>query len=338
MKNEKNEKMNISDIAKELGISPTTVSRAISGNGRVSAQTKQAVENFLSSRGSVPHVRVSRYTDRKTNNIGICLPIEEDYAEMPFFTKLLMTLYDFFSVRGYNIVLLKTGQWEISALKNAVKKHIVDGVILTRVFENGIDIQYLKKMGVPFVVTGTCEDTEVYQIDVNQRSACRELTSILFKMGIRRTALMSANFTQGVVQQRMNGYLDAMRENDIPIRQKLLIENAADSNVMEKAVMDIIRECVECIICTDDGICISVLNCLRGMGVRVPEDIRIASFYNSKLLEEQDSSITSIDFDIYEWGKMAGGMLEKQLNKEEGERKKTLGHKILLKESTKFSI
>jgi len=332
------EEISVSDIAKALGISSTTVSRALSGKGRVGEKTRRAVEEYIENNDVTPNVRTSKYTDKKTMNIGVCLPSEEDYAELPFFTKTLMTLYDFFSVRGYNIILLKTGQWDISALKNVVKKHLVDGVVLTRVFENGLDIQYLKEKGVPFVVTGSCEDEEVYQIDVDQRSACRDLTSILFKMGIRRTALMSANFTQGVVQLRMNGYLDAMRENDIPIERKLLIENAADINVMEKAVMDILRQCVECIICTDDGICISVLNYLRELGVRVPEDIRIASFYNSTILEEQNSSITSIDFDIYEWGKAAGLMLEKQLLGEPCEKKKTLGYKMLLKESTKFSL
>ena len=333
-----NKEIGISEIAEALGISSTTVSRAISGNGRVSEETKAAVAAYIAENKITPRIRRNNYTNKKTMNIGVCLPSEGDYAEMPFFTKILMTLYDYFSVRGYNIILLRTAQWEISALKNAVNHHIVDGVVLTRVFENGIDIQFLKEKGVPFVVVGTYEDEEVYQVDVDQRGACRERASILFKMGIRKTALMSANFTQGVIQSRMNGYLDAVRENDMPIEHKFLIENAADANVMEKAVMDIVREGIECIICTDDGICISVLNYLRELGIRVPEDIRIASYYNSSVLEEQTLAVTSIDFDICEWGKIAGLMLEKQLLGEPGEKRKQMGHKILLKESTKFSL
>ena len=232
--------ISVTEIAKALEVSPTTVSRALSGRGRVSEKTKKSIEEYIANNGGAANVRTSKYTDKKTMNIGVCLPAEEDYAELPFFTKLLMTLYDFFSVRGYNIILLKTGQWNITALTNAVKRHVVDGVVLTRVFENGLDVRYLKEKGVPFVVTGSCNDPDVYQIDVDQRSACRELTSILFKMGIRKTALMSANFSQGVIQLRMNGYKDALQENDMPIERKFLIENAADINVMEKAVMDIL--------------------------------------------------------------------------------------------------
>lgn len=330
--------INVADIAKALELSPSTVSRALSGKGRVSEKTKKQVEAYIKSQGALPNIRTSKYTDKKTMNIGVCLPVEGNYAELPYFTKMLMTLYDFFSVRGYNIILLKTGQWDISALKQAVIRHVVDGVVLTRVFENGLEIPFLKEKGVPFVVTGSCDDKDVYQIDVDQRGACRDLTNVLFKMGIRRTALMSANFTQGVIQLRMQGYLDALRENDIPIERRIIIENAAESVVMERAVMNILQENVECIICTDDAICISVINYLRELGVRVPEDIRIASFYNSNLLEEQRFAITSVDFDIYEWGRMAGAMLEKQLLGENCEKVKTLGYKMLLKESTKFSM
>lgn len=330
--------MSVADVAKALEISPTTVSRALSGNGRVSEATKQMIEKYITDNNVKPNVRTTSYTNKKTRNIAVCLPAEEDYAELPFFTKILMAIYDYFSVRGYNIMLIKLGRRDITPLKDAVRRHVVDGVVLTRVFEDGYDIPFLKEKGVPFVVTGSCDDPDVYQIDVDQRRACRELTSILFKMGIRKTALMSASFNQAVSQQRMNGYLDALRENDIPIERKFLIENATEVNVMESAVMDVLRNGLECIVFTDDGICISVLNYLREIGVRVPEDIRIASFYNSSILEKQSCLITSIDFDIYSWGKMAGLMLEKQLLGEPCEKKQTLGYRILLKESTKFDL
>lgn len=330
--------MSVAEVAKALEISPTTVSRALSGNGRVSEATKQMIEKYITDNNVKPNVRTTSYTNKKTRNIAVCLPAEEDYAELPFFTKILMAIYDYFSVRGYNIMLIKLGRRDITPLKDAVRRHVVDGVVLTRVFEDGYDIPFLKEKGVPFVVTGSCDDPDVYQIDVDQRRACRELTSILFKMGIRKTALMSASFNQAVSQQRMNGYLDALRENDIPIERKFLIENATEVNVMESAVMDVLRNGLECIVFTDDGICISVLNYLREIGVRVPEDIRIASFYNSSILEKQSCLITSIDFDIYSWGKMAGLMLEKQLLGEPCEKKQTLGYRILLKESTKFDL
>ena len=335
--NEK-EKCNVTEIALALGLSPTTVSRALSGKGRVSEKTRLMVADYIADRKLVPHVRTSRFSDKKTMNVCITLPIEEDYAELPFFIKILMVLYDFFIVRGYNCLVVRTGQDNIFALQNVIRRHKVDGVVLTRLPEYSGEIGYLKEKGVPFVVTGACPDESVHQADVDNRSACRELTNVLFKMGIRKTALMCSDLRQTVMQARLNGYKDGLRDNDIALERRWIIENAADRNVIEKAVGDILKEQIECIICSDDGICVSVLNHLREIGVAVPRDIRVASFYNSRLLEEYDSSITSIDYNIAEMGKVAGGMLVRLMNNESCEMKKVLGYQILLKESTKLMV
>lgn len=330
------EKTNISKIAQELGLSPTTVSRALSGKGRVSEKTKSMISDYIANGEIDPHVRSSQYSDKKTMNVCVTLPIEGDYAELPFFTKILMTLYDYFHVRDYHIVLAKTGQDNISALKDVVKHHKVDGVVLTRMLESNIEVDFLKEKKVPFVLTGTCPDESIYQVDVTQREACKELTDILLKMGIRKTVLMCGNLHQAVMQARVNGYRDAIRENDLPLDRRWIIENAADANVVEKAIGDILREQMECVICSDDSICMTVLNYFHQNGIRVPRDLRVASFYNSRILSEYDSSITSIDFDIKEMGKVAGGMLCRLMNGEPCEKKKKLGYHILLKESTKL--
>lgn len=328
----------MNEIAQQLNLSPTTVSRAISGKGRVSEQTREMVFTYLQENQIEPHIRTSKYTDKKTKTIGVVLPAEGNYAELPFFTKMLMSLYDYFNVHGYNTLLIRISQENISTLKDVVKRHIVDGVVLTRLLNDESDVKFLKEKEVPFVVTGTCEDKEVYQVDADQRGACRELTNILFKMGIRRTVLMCANRGQKVIQERINGYLDAVRENNMPIESKSIIENAADENVLEKSLLDILKMQIECIICSDDGICISMLNYFQKMGVEVPRDIRVATFYNSSMLEEHNSSITSIDFDIKDWAKQAGAILLKILEGESCERKQSVGYHMLLKESTKFSM
>lgn len=334
MSNEK--KMEVSEIAQQLGISATTVSRALSGKGRISETTKKRILTHIEENQIVPHIRTSKYSDKTTMNIAVVVPGDSDYAELPYFTRILMTLYDFFQVRGYNVILIKTQVDDISALKEIVKKHKVDGVVLTRILDNCADIEFLKEKEVPFVVTGTLEDDTIYQVDVDQRSGCHDLTNILFKTGVRKTALFCGNLKQAVSQSRLDGYLDAVRENDLPIEYPLIVENAGDANVLEKAIGDILKEQVECVICSDDGICVSLLDYFRQLGIVVPRDIRVASFFNSMILEEANSSITSIDFDIRELGKAAGGMLVRLLEGEPCEKRKVLGYKILIKESTMF--
>lgn len=327
-------KVEISKIAEELGLSPTTVSRALSGRGRVSEATKNKVLKYIEGNKITPHIRTSRFQDKKTMNIAVVLPGEERYAELPYFTRMLMVLYDFFRVRGYHVLLIRTSRDDIAALKDVIKKHKIDGVILTRILDNCMDIKFLQEKEVPFVVVGSIDDDSIYQVDVDQRGGCHELTDILIKKGIRKMAMFCANLKQTVSQSRLNGYLDAMRENDLPIDQHLILEDAGEINVLEKGIEDILKEQVECVICSDDGICITVLDYFRQLEISVPKHIKVASFFNSTLLEESNSSITSINFELNELGKTAGGMLMKLLNGEPCEKKKIVGYKILLKEST----
>ena len=231
-------------------------------------------------------------------------------------------------------MLIRTSWDDIGALKDVVKKHKIDGVILTRILDNYVDIRFLQEKEVPFVVVGSIDDDSIYQVDVDQRGGCHDLTDILIKKGIRKMALFCANLRQTVSQSRLNGYLDAMRENDLLIDHHLILEDAGESNVLEKGIEDILKEQVECVICSDDGICITVLDYFRQLGISVPRDIKVASFFNSMLLEESNSSITSINFELDELGKAAGGMLIKLLTGEPCEKRKILGYKILLKEST----
>lgn len=332
-----NDKMSISEIAEELGMSSSTVSRAISGKGRVSDATKSRVLEYIAESGKTPHIRTSKFSDKKTMNICVTIPGEGDYAELPYFTRMIMTLYDFFVIRDYNIILVKTRSDDIGALRDIIRRHKVDGVILTRVLENWADIMYLKEKQVPFVVTGNCQDESVYQVDVDQRGGCHDLTDNLIKMGTRRMALLCGDLRQMVSQDRRDGYLAALRENNIPIERHLIAENAADRNVLEKVVLDILKEQVECIICSDDGICLSLLDYFREIGMTVPRDVRVASFYNSMVLNEYHPAITSLDFDIREMGRAAGNMLLRLLEGLPCEKKKVLGYKLLIKESTNFA-
>lgn len=324
------------EIARSLGVSPTTVSRAISGNGRVGRETKELILGYIEKNQIVPRSRGTNYSSKKSMNIAVVLPGEDEYAQLPYFTKILMALYDFFYVSGYHVLIVRTQGGDTDALKDVVKKHKIDGAVLTRILDSCEDIHFLKEKEIPFVVTGSIDDDGVYQVDVDQRGGCRELTDILLKKGIRKMALFCADLRLTVSKDRLNGYLDAIRENDLPIEYELIVEDAADSNVLEKSVRDILKEQVECVICGDDGICLTVLDYFRQLGIVVPRDIRVASFFNSMLLEETNSNITSLDFDIRKLGKLAGEMLIQLLNGEPCEKKKMLGYKILIKESTKI--
>ncbi len=328
-------KIEIKRIAEELNISQTTVSRALSGNGRVSEKTKQRIFAYIKENDYQVNNRTSEYMNKSTKNICVTLPGEGDFAEMPYFQTILISIIDYYATRGYHVIPIKTSADNIEELEKIIKQHKVDGVILTRTIANGADIEFLKSHGVPFIVMGSYDDDSVYQVDVDQENGCKELTSVILKMGYRKLALLCANMTHIVTKSRYMGFLKAHTENDLDVNKQLVFDEAGYSNVTAQAVDDCLKEGIECILCMDDNICVNVLNRLKSDNVVVPRDIKVASFYNSSVLEMHYPPITALEFNTKDLGWTAAKNLYDLLQGNEIPHRQLLGYQLILRDSTK---
>jgi len=330
-----NDEMTLSEIAKNLEISVTTVSRAISGKGRISEATREKVSLYLEQNHIEKKVKESGYAKKQTRNICITLPREDNYAELPYFQKVLLGLCDYFSVYEFNVIPVKTSLYHIGDLENIVSKHKIDGVVLTRVMGNDPAIGFLQSRGVPFIVIGSYEDANVCQVDVDQKNGCRDLTNILLRMGIKKIALFCADFTQNVTKNRYLGFCQAYEENGIRLKEEFVFENTADPSIAEKLTETMLKEDIECIACMDDNICINVVRALRKFGVEIPKDMKVVSFYNSILLDGFYPPISCVDFNIKEVSEVTGKLMLSLLEEKRSPKRILLGYNIILKDSTK---
>ena len=246
-----------------------------------------------------------------------------------------MGAYDYFQPLGYQVILVKTSAGDIEPLKNIIKSHKCDGVILSRTIENALDIKYLQDNGVPFVVIGSYNDSTVYQVEVNQQAGCQDLTEQILKMGMRKIALFCGDMTHVVTKSRMKGFLQAYEKRQIDFDCTKVFDNTGYAEIAEKQTLKMLKEEIECIICMDDNICINVLNSLRKYKVRIPKDIKIASFYNSQILDEYYPSISCVNLDIMKLAHTASDVLYGLLCGKSREKRIIQGYSILLKESTK---
>lgn len=328
-------RMEIKQIAEALELSPTTVSRALSRKGRVSDATKQKVATYIKEQDAVPAVHRRPYTARKTKNILVTVAGECDYGLLPYFSQVIIGAYDFFQPLGYQVMVAKTSEDNIEPLKKIIKQHKCDGVILSRTLDNALDIHFLQEKGVPFVTIGSYDDNTIYQIDVDQQGGCRELTNQLLKNGVRRIALFYANRTHVVTQSRLKGFLQAYEDNGLDFDQRMLFEDTGYAEVAEACTEQMLKEGAECIICMDDNICLNVLNALRKFAVWIPKDIKVASFYNSSVLEEYYPPISCVSLDINELAMRASEILFDVLNGKPVQKRTILGYQVLLKDSTR---
>lgn len=327
-------KVNVSQIARELGVSVSTVSRAISGNGRISETTRQKVQDYLTTKELVPNIREKHYTDVKTRMIAVVLPGEETFASMPYFLNIFLSVYDYFSIRGYQVCLIKITPTDISNLVKAVEDHVMDGVILSRTVENNDEIIYLKKMGVPFVVIGPYDDPSVLRVDTDNENACCEITNSILHKGLNRIAVMCAEREHKINKIRFRGIMRAHVESHMVLDRDYVFYDTDFSNVAEMAIENTMAAHMDCIICMDDNLCMGILRLLRKKRIEVPGDIKVASLHNSALLDEWYPPISCISFNVGELGREASRLLYVYLTEGKKLPLSILGYEIQMKDST----
>ncbi|MDD6810321.1 MAG: LacI family DNA-binding transcriptional regulator [Lachnospiraceae bacterium] len=326
--------LTIGDIAAELGVSKTTVSRAISGKGRIGAKTREKVLQYIEEHNYRPNVIAKGLAQSRTYNIGLVMPGDYNIVELPFFQNCMLGISKVAASMDYDVLISVVTAEDISQLERAVINHKVDGVILTRTLENDTPAEYLKKMQIPFVAIGSTEDRLVVQIDNDHRSACRELTEKLLDKGIRRIGLIGGNQSYMVTKNRLGGFLEAfMRKGIEPEREHIYLD-VEDDKTARELVEKMLKQGMECIIAMDDYLCSCVLNTLQQKHIQVPEQVKVVSFYDSSFLENHIPSITSIQFDVEELGRMTCKTLLGMIEGEDVPEKSLLGYEISMREST----
>lgn len=323
-------KLTIDDIAQELGVSKTTVSRAISGKGRISEQTRRKVLDYVEEHHYSPNVIAKGLAQHKTYNLGVVLPGDSNIAELPFFQKCMLGISRAASAAGYDVLISMVTGDDITQLERAVLNRKVDGVILTRTLVDDVPMKYLKDNEVPFVAIGGTDDDEVVQIDNDHCSACRDLTSGLLEKGVHKIALIGGSEGYIVTGSRLQGFEDAFRERKDWDGKKKIILGIDDGGKVDEIVEELLREQTECIVSMDDFLCGCVLNALRSRQVAIPGQMQVASFYDSPMLENRLPSVTSVRFDVEELGGKACALLLRMLDGEEVERRTLLGYEVCI--------
>jgi len=328
-------KITIGDVADALGVSKTTVSRAISGKGRIGEETRQRVLKYIKENHYRPNVVAKGLAESKTYNIGWVMPGDSDVTDLPFFQRCMMGISEVTALADYDILISMVFEHDISQLKRIVKNRKVDGIILGRTLVEDEPTAYLKKSSMPFVVIGSSPYEQVIQIDNDHVNACKELTSLLVLKGNGKLALIGGNSNHVVNQSRRQGFEQGLIEQCVAVDSGLIYMDADSDAVIERAVDDCIHNEVECIVCMDDHICSSVLNKLHKDGICVPEQMKVASFYNSVTLANNQPAITSLQYDPKELGVVACKTLLDYINGKEVPEEVSLGYEVVLKGSTR---
>ncbi len=333
MEAEQKKNITIADVAEALEVSKTTVSRAISGKGRIGAATKQRVLDYIAEHDYQPSVIAKGLAQSKTYNLCVVMPEHYGMSDLSFFQDCLYGIEKICGSQDYDVLMCICDNRDISSLERIVANRKVDGVILMCSYVKDRQIEFLQEKNVSFVTIGSSDYADVIQIDHNHRSACQELTQVLLQKGLERIALIGGNETHMVTKQRYAGFSGAHDQMGKAVDASLVRLGISDSVLIDKAVRELVGS-VDAIVCMDDAVANHVLKSLRDLDISVPEQMKVASFYNGLLLDNYVPAITALSFDARELGVTAGRTLLDMINGENVSERTLLPYEVVLKKST----
>ena len=295
--------LSITDIAKSLKLSEATVSRALSGKGRISHATRTRVQEFAALGGYVPNSIAQSLVMSKSSTLAFLMPYTDEDSDATFFRQCLAGVCKKAGALSYDVIVVNSDKENEVALQRLIAKRKVDGVLINREPDPAV-IDVLNQYDTPYILLGHSENPDVNQVDTDKTSAGKELVTQLLSDGIKKFAYIGENHRFTVNKQRLQGFVSACGASPYVFTPDTAASQAAIDNAVAEAL-----SVSECIITNDDLMCLRVMNSLGRLGVAVPSQIKLACMYHSYLLNMSVPKITAISHKSQDVGAAAASLL-----------------------------
>ncbi|TDL35338.1 LacI family transcriptional regulator [Jeotgalibacillus sp. S-D1] len=338
----------IKDVAKFANVAPSTVSRVIANNPRISDKTKEKVRAAMEELGYHPNFIARSLANQSTQVLGLVTPGSSDvFFQNPFFPTVLRGLSEGAHEKQYALQLV-TGKDE-EAIYNGVVQMVqggrVDGVVLLYSKVEDRILMYLRERKFPFVMIGKPFKfvDEITHVDNDNFQATKDATDYLLSLGHERVAFIGGDVNLVVTVERLLGYENALEKAGIPYRDDYVLHESFLLEGGQDAVCELMElplsERPTALVVADDLMALGVLNTLNKVGISVPDDLSILSFNNVLISEMSRPPLSSVDIKIFDLGYQASRSLIKRIeNPDEPYQRIIVSHEIVKRSSTEQSL
>ena len=331
----------IKDVAREAGVAPSTVSRVIANNPRISEKTKRRVKEVMDKLGYYPNLQARSLVAKSTQTIGVIMPNSAYYAfRNPFFPEVLRGISMNAHDRKYGIYL-STGSSEEEIheeVLSMVNGRRVDGIVLLYSRVNDRTMNYLEESGFPFTVVGrpSANEERITYVDNDNIFITKQVTNYLIEQGHQNIAYVGVNPDFVVTVDRINGYKAALKEAGLPDNDAFLVHEDLVNEKGKEAIQSLMTLDVPptALVTQDDLMAYEIISHLETLNIKVPDDISIVSFNNLSLSEHSKPPLTSVDIGTFQLGQVATQcLIEKIENPETLPKRITIPTKLIERKS-----
>ncbi|WP_299093587.1 LacI family DNA-binding transcriptional regulator [uncultured Metabacillus sp.] len=329
-------KPTIYDIAREAGVSATTVSKVINNKGRISEKTKNKIMQIIEEFHYQPNMLASAMKGKSTYTIALLIPD----AANPIYAQYLKYIEEYGQELGFSVVMCSTGsdpEKEARHITLLKQKH-VDGIIIASIFKNEPVLKQLIEEELPIVfVNFQRPELPVGSISGDDFLGGYMATDHLLSLGHRRIGIIAEDATISG-EERIKGYKKALENAGIEVDENLIITinepTIEGAEVHAKELLNNAQKPTAIFGC-NDILAIGSMLAAKGLGIRIPDELSIIGFDNTIMCKIVEPQLSSVNIPINEMGKQAMELLAQQINKKNKMKQRiSLLPELIIRQST----
>jgi DNA-binding LacI/PurR family transcriptional regulator len=307
----------IKDLARELKLSPSTISRALRNHPDISSKTKKRVVSLADKLDYHPDSIAQSLQTKKTKTIGVIVP----EIKQPFFAAAINGIEELAYAAGYTIIVCQsneTADREVLVARS-LGSHRVAGLLvsLSRDTQNLDHFKVLQRRGVPIVFFDrVSNDIEASKVVVDDYKGAFDVVEHLIKSGYKRIAHLAGPKNLSISKFRLKGYMDALQQGNLPFNDSMVVYGGLDDTdgIIGFQKLLNLESLPDAIFAVNDPVATGAFVMIKEHGMKIPDDIALAGFSNTYMTSLLDPPLTTVEQPSYEIGKTAAQLLMEQIN------------------------
>lgn len=306
-------KITLKDIARELDVSISTVSKALKNSAEISKDTKDKIKAFAKFYNYRPNNIALSLKNKRTKNIGVIIP---DIVHH-FFTTVFRGIEKYANEKGYNVIVCISDESFDREVINMemLANGSIDGFILSLSAETQLknDYAHLKELlgqGIPIVLFDrVTNEIECDKVILNDKEIAYEAVNHFLKAGSKHIALVTTENYFNVSEIRRDGYLNALRENNLEVDENLILTLPYNMEYDELITAFFQKNHIDAVLCVNEIFAVQCMKIIKHLGFNVPKDISIIGFTDGILSKFSEPILSTVAQHGDKMGELAAELL-----------------------------
>lgn len=309
----------IKDIARELGVSPSTVSRALKDHPDISPATKEQVRNLVEKLKYKPNAIALSLRSRRSYVISVLVPQIVHH----FFSSVISGIEEVAHQKGYNVMIFQSSEnheREV-AIARAIESNRAEGLLVSvaKTSESFTHFRELIENDFPVVFFDrVCDEIETDKVIVDDFNGAMNAVEYLIQTGCRRIAHFAAPQKLLIGYHRQRGYISALEKNGMKVDDDLIIKcDTIEEAMIQTPILMDRPDPPDAIFAVNDMTAAGTVNALKKLGYRIPDDVSVIGFTDGLVSTVTDPPLTTVSQHGFDIGKKAAEILLQRIENPE---------------------